>query len=103
VEAMLKTEYPPDNDYLDSMRTNPHEIFKILKRLKIGKAFGEDNVQNIVLKNLPRKAIIQLNHIVNAIFKLNYFPVKFKSAVIIPIPKSGKNKIKISSYRYCSW
>ncbi|KAH0818290.1 hypothetical protein GEV33_004501 [Tenebrio molitor] len=99
VEAMLKTESPPDNDYLDSMRTNPHEIFKIVKRLKIGKAFGEDNVQNIVLKNLPRKAIIQLNHIVNAIFKLNYFPVKFKSAVIIPIPKSGKNKMKISSYR----
>jgi hypothetical protein len=99
VEAMLKTESPPDNDYLDSMRTNPHEIFKIVKRLKIGKAFGEDNVQNIVLKNLPRKAIIQLNHIVNAIFNLNYFPVKFKSAVIIPIPKSGKNKMKISSYR----
>jgi hypothetical protein len=99
VEAMLKTESPPDNDYLDSMRTNPHEIFKIVKRLKIGKAFGEDNVQNIVLKNLPRKAIIQLNHIVNAIFKLNYFPVKFKSAVIIPIPKPGKNKMKISSYR----
>jgi hypothetical protein len=99
VEAMLKTESPPDNDYLDSMRTNPHEIFKIVKRLKIGKAFDEDNVQNIVLKNLPRKAIIQLNHIVNAIFNLNYFPVKFKSAVIIPIPKSGKNKMKISSYR----
>jgi hypothetical protein len=65
--------------------------------LKIGKAFGENNIQNLILKNLPRKAVIQLNYIINATIKLNYFPENFKSVIIIPIPKSGKNKLKISS------
>jgi hypothetical protein len=97
VEDILNIQSPLDIEYLESVRTNHHEVINILKKLKIGKAFGENNIQNLILKNLPRKAVIQLNYIINATIKLNYFPENFKSVIIIPIPKSSKNKLKISS------
>jgi hypothetical protein len=62
VEDMLKIQSPLDIEYLESVRTNPHEVIKILKKLKIGKAFGKDNIQNLILKNLPKKAVNQLNY-----------------------------------------
>ena len=53
--------------------TTPKESLTLLRRLKSNKAPSHDGIQNIVLKNLPRKAIVTLANIVNAVFRLSYF------------------------------
>lgn len=48
---------------LHSLKTTPNEIKEALKRLANNKAPGSDGIQNIILKNLPRKAIVQFMYI----------------------------------------
>ena len=52
----------------------PREIKKAVMRTGSRKAPGVDEIQNIILKNLPRKAFVQLTYIYNACLKLAYFP-----------------------------
>lgn len=80
-------------------KTTPNEITEIIKKLPNKKAPGKDNIQNIVLKQLPKKAIVQFMHIINAIMKLMHFPDQWKTSNIIPIPKPGKDADKPVSYR----
>jgi Reverse transcriptase (RNA-dependent DNA polymerase) len=56
------------------MLTSPREIKKIIKNLKNSKAPAFDNIPNILLKNLSRKALGFLTYILNSCFKLSYFP-----------------------------
>ena len=79
--------------------TNPTEIKNLIKKLPSQKAPGSDNIQNIVLKHLTNKAIVQLMYIINAIFRLSHFPIHWKKGCIIPILKSGKNSTDPSNYR----
>lgn len=79
------------------MLPSPREIFKAIRSVKAKKAPGLDGIQNIVLKNPPKKAIIQLNYIFNASFNLGYFPTQCKNDNILPFHKSGKdNKLSVS-------
>jgi hypothetical protein len=82
-----------------STLTSAREIKKIIKNLKNSKAPGFDNIPNILLKNLSRKALVFLTHIFNSCFKLSYFPKSWKHANIIPVPKPGKDLSNPSSYR----
>lgn len=82
-----------------SSLASPAEIKSILAGLKSGKAPGHDGITNLALKNLPKKAVIQLMYILNACLKLKYFPATWKQAVIIPFPKPGKDKLFASNYR----
>jgi hypothetical protein len=77
------------------------EIKNIIKKLKYGKAPGSDGVLNILLKNIPRKARVFLTCIYNSCLKLCYFPGKEekKHAVVILIPKPGKDPSNSSDYR----
>ncbi|KMQ93693.1 reverse transcriptase [Lasius niger] len=52
-----------------------------------------------MLKELPEKALRFLTIIYNAILRLNHFPVQWKVAQIILLPKPGKNLEDITSYR----
>lgn len=79
--------------------TSPKEIFNIIRTLPTRKAPGIDNIQNIILKNLPRKPLVQLTNIINATLKLLHFPSHWKTGNITPILKKGKNQIEPSSYR----
>jgi hypothetical protein len=99
VGSLLEKTLVQSEEYWEGMRTNPHEVFKILKNLKKSKVPGEDDVRNVALKNLPRKSVVQLSYITNAIFKLNHYPKAFKEALVVPIPKPGKSKGTITSYR----
>ena len=79
--------------------TNPKEILTEIKKLPSRKAPGLDNIQNIILKNLPRKAIIKIMYIINASIKLAHFTSHWKSGLISPILKSGKKSNELGSYR----
>jgi Reverse transcriptase (RNA-dependent DNA polymerase) len=82
-----------------STLTSPREIKNIIKKLKNGKAPGFDGIPNILLKNLPRKALVYLTYIFNSCIKLSYFPSIWRHALVVPIPKPGKDHSAPSSYR----
>lgn len=69
--------------------TTPSEINKIIRKLKVRKSPGPDQISNNMIKHLPRKGITFITKLCNAIFKLNYFPTEWKKAKIIMIPKPG--------------
>lgn len=79
--------------------TSPKEVTNVLKGLTSLKAPGPDKIQNIILKNLSKKAIVQLMYIINSMFKMSYFPQQWKIAHIIPIAKPGKPDYMPSCYR----
>ena len=63
------------------------------------KSPGYDLITVELLKKLPRKGIILLTEIFNAILRVRYFPIQWKHAIIIMIIKPGKNISEVSSYR----
>lgn len=95
VQELLKTSISNDEIALSSRG----EIVKAIRSVKSKKAPGLDGIQNIVLKNLPKKAIVQLNYIFNASFNLGYFPTQWNVANILPFHKLGKDKKLPVSYR----
>ncbi|KAH0563567.1 hypothetical protein KQX54_002331 [Cotesia glomerata] len=60
-----------NSDDWANFRTSPKELWEIIRKLLSKKAPGLDNIQNIVLKNLTKKALVQLMYIINASFKLS--------------------------------
>lgn len=75
------------------------ELNKIIKNLPPKKAPGPDGIQNIVIKNFPRKTKAHLLAILNAMFRLKHFPSAWKKAVVIPIQKANTSKFDPNSYR----
>lgn len=79
--------------------TSPREIAKAIQKTKPRKAPGPDGIQNIALKNLPKKAIVQLTYIYNSCLKKSYFPASWKTAHVLAFQKPGKDKLFPQSYR----
>ena len=79
--------------------TNPTEVLDMIKTFPNQKAPGPDQIQNIVLKNLSRKALVQFTYIINSMITLQYFPSAWKTALVVPIHKPGKNPKLPTSYR----
>lgn len=52
-----------------------------------------------LLRNPPKKPLIQFFYILKASLLLNYLPTCWKTAIIIPILKPGKDKSLSASYR----
>lgn len=63
------------------------------------KAPGHDLISGKMLRELPDICIKLISYIFNAIMKIGYFPVVWKIAQIIMIPKPGKDVTQTSSYR----
>ena len=95
----LNDRFPiPLNKY-QKLITTPEKIKKLLKSLPNHKAPGPDSIPNILLKNIPKKAIVQLCYIINSIIKLQYFPEQWKIAIVVPFLKPNKQPQNPSSYR----
>lgn len=77
----------------------PKEVKSIISAMKTKKAPGLDRIRNVLLKHLPRKGLILLTKILNACLKLCYFPVKWKHASVIAIPKANKDITSPGNYR----
>lgn len=67
--------------------TNINEIAQLIKQTKPKTSAGLDKIPNIIIKQLPLTYIIELVKIINHCLNNSYFPVSWKKAVIIPIPK----------------
>lgn len=75
------------------------EISYLISTLKATKTPGLDNISNILIKNLPIKAIQILVVIFNSCIHLKYFPKHFKTAKVLAIPKPHKSKNEPGNYR----
>lgn len=71
----------------------------IMKQSSKRKSPGYDLITMDLLKELPVKGIRYLRQMINAIFRLCYFPSQLKVAQIILIPKPGKQQELVTSYR----
>lgn len=83
----------------ESILPTPREISRLIRGLKNKKSPGDDSINNILLKQLPKKAIIWIMHIFRACFKLSYFPTVWRRAKVIPIPKPKKDSTLACNYR----
>ncbi|GFU93648.1 RNA-directed DNA polymerase from mobile element jockey [Trichonephila clavipes] len=69
----------------------PSEIINYIKKIKVKKSPGRDGITNKMIKNLPLITVFKITNIINNMFKLRNFPNAWKTAVVIPILKPGKN------------
>jgi hypothetical protein len=60
MDDIIKQPTLTDKDYIKTIITNPNEIGCILDKLKTTKATGEDQIDNVILKNISRKTTVQL-------------------------------------------
>jgi hypothetical protein len=52
-----------------------------------------------MMTELPKKGLVLLTYIFNAMLRFNFWPKQLKTAEIILIPKPGKDAKELSSYR----
>jgi len=61
--------------------TSPDEINTIIKNIPAKKSPGHDLITNYIVKNLPRKAIVYLSNLYNAILRLSFFTNSWKHSI----------------------
>uniref|UniRef100_A0A2A4K8E7 Reverse transcriptase domain-containing protein n=1 Tax=Heliothis virescens TaxID=7102 RepID=A0A2A4K8E7_HELVI len=77
----------------------PRELSFFIKQLGKKKAPGYDLITGEIMHHLPRKPIVLLTMIINAILRVHYYPKLWKISQICMIPKPGKPPTETSSYR----
>ncbi|GFV13676.1 RNA-directed DNA polymerase from mobile element jockey [Trichonephila clavipes] len=82
--------------------TSPTEVLTYVQRIKPKKSPGLDQISNRMIKNLPLKFLLFITLLINQLFKNNYFPDSWKTAVVIPILKPDKNPDLAQNYRLIS-
>ena len=78
---------------------SPHELSTALSSLPTRKAIGDDGVAYEFLRRLPCTAVDALLYIYNASWISGVFPSQWKSSILLPFPKPGKDPSAPSSYR----
>lgn len=79
---------------------SPSEVKRTISReIKHSKSPGYDLTTGTILKKLPRKALVFITTLFNAILRISHIPNQWKVAQIIMIPKPGKPPNELTSYR----
>lgn len=81
--------------------TSPGEIKFIINKLPRNKAPGPNGITNTALKHLSGRIsyILHITKIFNTCLHLKYLPVKWKQAMVIMIPKHGKDQKTPNNHR----
>ncbi|GFY23236.1 probable RNA-directed DNA polymerase from transposon X-element [Trichonephila clavipes] len=79
--------------------TTPMEVLSYVQRFKPRKSAGLDQIYNRMIKNLPLKFLLFITLLINQLFKNNYFPNSWKTAVVVPNLKPEKDSALPSNYR----
>ncbi|GFT52559.1 putative RNA-directed DNA polymerase from transposon BS [Trichonephila clavipes] len=61
--------------------TTPTEVLTYVQRIKPKKSTGLDQIYNHMIKNLPLKFLLFITLLIKQLFKNNYFPDPWKTAV----------------------
>lgn len=78
------------------------ELKMNIDKLKTAKAPGMDSIIPESYKILPSKMLALLLQVYNGIWEEKVIPQSWKYALILPIPKEGKDLTECSSYRTIS-
>ncbi|KAL1110565.1 hypothetical protein AAG570_008093 [Ranatra chinensis] len=78
---------------------SPSEVTYAIQHLPRKKSPGYDLITGEILRHLPRRAILFLTYLYNAILRTTYFPLLWKFAHIKMIPKPNKLHTEPSAYR----
>ena len=65
------------------------EVLRVTKEINIAKSSGLDNISSFIIKELFMVLLTQVTHMLNLSIEYSIFPDAWKSALVIPIPKSG--------------
>ncbi|KAL7290805.1 hypothetical protein TKK_0015548 [Trichogramma kaykai] len=96
-ENEILAEYPPQDNLNNAPNSvKIYEVSEIIKNLNSKKAPGFDGISGKVFKELPSKAVRYITILLNASYRLSYFPKQLKIAQIILIAKPGKDPTKTS-------
>ena len=87
------------NTLEDHVSYTPQQVTEAIKKSKNSKAIGPDGLSNLHLKHLGEKGLQYLTHIFNLSIKESKIPDIWKSSVIIPLLKPGKDPCESNSYR----
>ena len=68
----------------------PKEVILEISKLNNKKTPGYDKISAKDIKLFPKKAVLYLTLIYNSIMRLQYFPLQWKCAEIVMVPKPNK-------------
>lgn len=91
--------FPDKNDSSEIVPITLKELKDTCWSLSNKKSPGYDLITGQIIKELPNIALLKLQRIINACFKIKYVPHHWKIAEIIVIPKPGKPPTEVASYR----
>ncbi|KAF0750712.1 Uncharacterized protein FWK35_00014980 [Aphis craccivora] len=77
----------------------PNKLKTAIQKYSIKKTPGFDLITAVVARCLPKKSILFLTYLFNAILRLSYFSLLWKFSNIVMIPKRDKPPDLTSSYR----
>jgi len=99
LQALSYKKSPPSSTPF----VHPHNLFVTHHpasfKKKSTKAPGVDSITNTAIKLLPRKSVLLLTHIFNGCLRIGHFPTSWKYAIVITIPKPGKDHRHPVNYR----
>jgi hypothetical protein len=78
---------------------SPREVVQEIKNINSHKARGYDLITGKILRQLKRKALILPKTTYNSMLRMSYYPIMWKFAQIMMIPKPGKPTNAVNSYR----
>ncbi len=79
----------------------PFSMYEMRSALKLAKRTtpGPDEIHNLMLQHLPETAMEFLLRLFNRIWEEHTIPTMWREAIIVPVPKVGKDRSLPSSYR----
>ena len=86
----------------DPSMVNPfsiHELKDATRKLKNKKSPGKDGITNEMIKKLGNGARQKLLDVFNQSWTTGNFPTTWKEAIMVPVPKQGKDRNDKNSYR----
>ncbi|GJQ70625.1 hypothetical protein Trydic_g23016 [Trypoxylus dichotomus] len=88
-----------ENDEEPIRPTSPEEVKAIVKSFRPTKAPGPEGVTYRALKHAPKKFVMHMINICNAMLRLRHFPSQWKLADVAMIPKPGQSHNWPQNYR----
>ena len=90
------------NDMAINQDFNMKELDDSVQLLEEGKSSGEDQIDNTILKHLPQATKQYLLHLFNKLWTEGTFPLEWKTSIILPVLKPGKEQTNPKYYRHMS-
>ena len=97
IDQLLEQDLPSLSPQLKL--ASPREVHRVIQDLKDKSAPGYDLITPRILKELPRKAVVLITFIINAIMRISYYPYHWKVSQIVMVHKIGKPANLATSYR----